>query len=161
MHPARKIEIEAAAARSLLNAIAETIADDDQAKMDAIEGETGLLEAIDAALDRIREMEAHRAAIKEMHRQVGDLILDERGLASRGLLVRHLVMPGGLEETRQILRFLACEVSAETFVNIMPQYRPAGLAARYPAIARPLRRAEFDKAIVIARQEGLRRLARD
>ena len=84
-----------------------------------------------------------RTAIKEMHRQVGDLVLDERGWARRGLLVRHLVMPGGLDETRQILRFLAQEVSPDTFVNVMPQYRPAGLASQYPAIAQPLRGASF------------------
>ena len=71
-----------------------------------------------------------RAAIKEMHRQVGDLVLDEHGLARRGLLVRHLVMPGGLDETREILRFLAQEVSPDTFVNVMPQYRPEGLASQ-------------------------------
>ncbi len=102
-----------------------------------------------------------RAALKEMHRQVGDLVLDRRGLARRGLLVRHLVMPGGLEETRGILRFLAREISSETFVNIMPQYRPAGLAARYPSITRPLSRAEYEQALSLARAEGLRRLARD
>jgi putative pyruvate formate lyase activating enzyme len=100
-----------------------------------------------------------RAAIKEMHRQVGDLVLDKRGLARRGLLVRHLVMPGGLEETRQILRFLAQEVSPDTFVNVMPQYRPEGLARRHAAIARRLQGSEFQQALAIAREEGLRRLA--
>ena len=104
--------------------------------------------------------EIARAAIKEMHRQVGDLVRDEHGLARRGLLVRHLVMPGGLDETREILRFLAREVSPDTFVNIMPQYRPEGLASRYPVIARPLPRAEFRDAVQIAGEEGLRRLAR-
>lgn len=101
-----------------------------------------------------------RAAIKEMHRQVGDLVLDEHGLASRGLLVRHLVMPGGLDETREILQFLAREVSPQTFVNVMPQYRPEGLASRYPAIARPLPPQEFPQAADAAREEGLR-VARD
>ncbi|MCY2950405.1 MAG: radical SAM protein [Planctomycetota bacterium] len=101
-----------------------------------------------------------RAAIKEMHRQVGDLVLDERGLAQRGLLVRHLVMPGGLDETREILRFLAREVSPQTFVNVMPQYRPEGLASRYPALARPLAPREFRQAVDVAREEGLR-VARD
>jgi putative pyruvate formate lyase activating enzyme len=102
-----------------------------------------------------------RAAIKEMHRQAGDLVLDEHGLARRGLLVRHLVMPGGLDETRQILRFLVQEVSTNTLVNVMPQYRPCGLASCYPAIARPLTPNEFHEAVTIARQEGLRRLARE
>jgi putative pyruvate formate lyase activating enzyme len=95
-----------------------------------------------------------------MHRQVGDLVLDEHGLARRGLLVRHLVMPGGLDESREILRFLARDVSADTFVNVMPQYRPEGLAARYPPIARPLAMREYRVAVRIAKEEGLRRLAR-
>ena len=102
-----------------------------------------------------------RTAIKEMHRQVGDLVLDKRGWARHGLLVRHLVMPGGLDETRQILRFLAQEISPDTFVNVMPQYRPAGLASQYPAIAQPLSENEFQTAMEIAREEGLRRLARE
>jgi putative pyruvate formate lyase activating enzyme len=104
--------------------------------------------------------EVARTAVKEMHRQVGDLVLDGQGLARRGLLVRHLVMPGGLDETRQIMRFLAKEVSADTFVNVMPQYHPEGLANRYPAIARPLTHGDFREAVRIAREEGLRRLAR-
>ncbi len=99
--------------------------------------------------------EVARAAIKEMHRQVGDLVIDEDGLARRGLLVRHLVMPGGLDETRQILRFLTQEVSSDTFVNVMSQYRPEGPANRYPTIARPLKTSEFQTAVAIARQEGL------
>jgi len=98
------------------------------------------------------------AAIKEMHRQVGDLLIDERGLARRGLLVRHLVMPGGLAETRQIMRFLAREVSPDTFVNVMPQYHPAGHAAKHPTINRRITTAEYREALAIARQEGLRRL---
>jgi putative pyruvate formate lyase activating enzyme len=102
--------------------------------------------------------EVARRAFVEMHRQVGDLVLDEQGLAQRGLLVRHQVMPGGLEETRQIMRFLAREISPDTFVNVMPQYHPAGLAARYPSIDRPLRMAEFREALAIAREEGIWRL---
>ena len=101
-----------------------------------------------------------RAAFREMHRQVGGLVLDQRGLARRGLLVRHLVMPGALDETRDILRFLIQELSPDTFVNLMPQYRPEGLASRYPAISRPLGSSEFQAAARIAREEGLRRLAR-
>jgi putative pyruvate formate lyase activating enzyme len=103
---------------------------------------------------------AARTAIKEMRRQVGDLVLDGHGLARRGLLVRHLVMPGGFDETREILQFLAREVSPQTFVNVMPQYRPEGLASRYPAIDRPLSPQEFRQAVDVAREEALR-LARD
>jgi putative pyruvate formate lyase activating enzyme len=100
--------------------------------------------------------ELARAAIKEMHRQVGDLTFDEHGLACRGLLVRHLVMPGGMDETHEILRFLARELSANTFVNVMPQYRPEGLAGRYPVVARPLSQGEFRQAVKVAGEEGLR-----
>jgi putative pyruvate formate lyase activating enzyme len=98
------------------------------------------------------------AAVREMHRQVGDLALDAAGLARRGLLVRHLVMPDGEDETRQILRFLAREISPQTFVNVMPQYRPEGLACRYPELNRPLAAAEYRAALAIARREGLSRL---
>jgi putative pyruvate formate lyase activating enzyme len=102
-----------------------------------------------------------RAALKEMHRQVGDMVLDEHGLARRGLLVRHLVMPSGLDETREIMRFLATEVSPDTLVNVMPQYHPAGVAKRYARISRPLKENEFQQAVAIAREEGLRRLVRE
>jgi putative pyruvate formate lyase activating enzyme len=70
-------------------------------------------------------------------------------------------MPGGFEETRQVMRFLAKEVSPDTFVNVMPQYHPAGLASLHPAIARSLARGDFWEALKIAREEGLRRLGRD
>ncbi|MBN2475936.1 MAG: hypothetical protein JXB62_15095 [Pirellulales bacterium] len=99
-------------------------------------------------------------AIREMHRQVGDLVIDDRGLARRGLLVRHLVLPDGLEDTRQILRFLAREISPDTFVNVMPQYRPGGYAHRHARINRPLARAEYQEALAIAAEEGLHRLDR-
>jgi len=103
-----------------------------------------------------------RAAIREMHRQVGDLVLDEQGLARRGLLVRHLVMPGGEEETRQILSFLANEISRNTYVNIMPQYRPAGKVNRdrFAELNRPLTMSEYVQAVRIARELGLTRLDR-
>lgn len=101
--------------------------------------------------------EVAKAAVVEMHRQVGDLELDGTGLARRGLLVRHLVMPGGLEETRQIMRFLAREVSPETFVNIMPQYRPEANAVNHPEINRPITLKEYRQAVAIAKEEGLHR----
>jgi putative pyruvate formate lyase activating enzyme len=103
--------------------------------------------------------EVAKSAVQEMHRQVGDLVVNEHGLARRGLLLRHLVMPGGLEETGEILRFVAHAISPDTFVNVMPQYRPAGLASRYPAIGRPLRGTEFHAAMQIARDAGLQRFA--
>ena len=98
------------------------------------------------------------AAIKEMHRQVGDLVIDGEGLAVRGLLVRHLVMPEGQAGTREVMRFLAKEVSALTYVNLMAQYRPAAHAGRYPTISRPLSAAEFHEAPPMAREEGITRL---
>ncbi len=101
-----------------------------------------------------------RRAIKEMHRQVGDLALDEDGLAVRGLLVRHLVMPGGVAGTREVSRFLSTEVSPDTYVNIMGQYHPAGrvgLEGRYPEIDRRVSRAEMLDAYRVAAEEGLHR----
>ena len=105
--------------------------------------------------------EAARAAIKEIHRQVGDLVIDEQGLARRGLLVRHLVMPGFLDDTRQILRFLAEDISPHTFVNIMGQYHPAGKvdANRYPEINRRPGYDELQQAYAFAREVGLHRFA--
>ena len=105
--------------------------------------------------------EVVRAAVREMHRQVGDLVLDEEGVAVRGLLVRHLVMPGGVAGTRAVMRFLAREISPNTYVNLMDQYRPCGLAHRYPEIGRPVTLEEFEEALEAARQEGIHRLDQD
>lgn len=102
--------------------------------------------------------EVAKAAIKEMHRQVGDLILDERGIAKRGLIVRHLVLPKGLGGTRNVLRFLAREVSPDTYVNIMGHYRPCGQAEKYPPLNRRIKREEYEEAIRIAKEEGINRL---
>ena len=102
--------------------------------------------------------EVARKAILEMHRQVGDLVLDKEGVATRGLLVRHLVMPGGLDETREIVRFLAREVSVDTYVNIMDQYRPCGRAHQYSPIDRRLTNDEFQEALKLAGEAGLQRL---
>ena len=98
-----------------------------------------------------------RAALKEMHRQVGDLRCDKNGLARRGLLVRHLVMPGGLDDTRAIMRFLATELSPHTFVNIMAQYRPANKvdSTHYPELDRPVTQEEMAAAYQAAQDAGL------
>ncbi len=106
-----------------------------------------------------RYPEVARQAIKAMFRQVGDLQIDARGLATRGLLVRHLVMPGGLEDTREIMRFLAREISPHTYVNIMDQYRPAGNvdAHRYPELNRRITEEELESAYQFARAAGLYR----
>lgn len=105
--------------------------------------------------------EVCRAAVREMHRQVGDLILDERGLAVRGLLVRHLVMPNGLAGTEKVMRFLAEEISPHTYVNIMAQYRPEGRAWDFPEIARRCTPQEYQEAVAMARRAGIYRLCRD
>lgn len=98
------------------------------------------------------------AAVREMHRQVGDLALDETGTACRGLIVRHLVMPNGVAGTDEIVRFLADEISRDTYVNIMAQYRPLGLARWEPLIARGINREEYAAARRSAERAGLRRL---
>ena len=101
-----------------------------------------------------------RAAIKEMHRQVGDLLLDVNGLAKRGLMIRHLVMPDAIAGTREIMRFIANEISPNTYVNVMAQYYPAGKVdeEQYAEINRHITRDEYQGALAIAREEGLTRL---
>ncbi len=100
----------------------------------------------------------NRAAVKEMHRQVGDLQVDERGVATRGLLVRHLVLPHGIAGTEGVVRFIAEEVSLNTYLNVMAQYYPSHRAFKIPALSRALTRQEFAEAINLARQYGLERL---
>lgn len=98
-------------------------------------------------------------AIREMHRQVGDLVVNARGIAERGLIVRHLVMPNGLAGTRKVMQFLAQKISSHTYVNIMDQYHPCGLAHKYPEINRRITIEEFEFALQIAHEEGISRLA--
>ena len=102
----------------------------------------------------------NRAAIKEMHRQVGDLQVDGQGIARRGLLVRHLVLPNRLAGTDDVVRFLAREVSTHTYLNIMAQYHPCHNAFDIPKLSRPLLREEFKEAIDLAHRQGLKRLDR-
>ncbi len=104
--------------------------------------------------------EVARQVIKEMHRQVGVLKMNEQGLARRGVLLRHLVMPGMLEETRAILTWVARELSPDTYVNVMAQYRPEYQVSdsKYPEINRPLTLDEYREALRIAEEVGLWRL---
>lgn len=102
----------------------------------------------------------NRAAVREMHRQVGDLVLDENGVAVRGLLVRHLVLPGGLANSGAVFKFISGEISKDTYVNVMDQYRPAHLSWQYPPLDRSLRVGEYEKALALAAKHGLRRLDR-
>lgn len=99
--------------------------------------------------------EAARKAVLEMHRQVGDLVMDESGIAQRGLLIRHLVMPGGMAGTREVMRFLAHEVSANTYVNIMAQYRPCGQAYSIPELSVRPTEEELETAFQAAKEEGI------
>ena len=105
-------------------------------------------------------VEVNRAAVKEMHRQVGDLVLDRHGIARRGLLVRHLVLPGNLAGTRAVTGFLAREVSADTYVNLMDQYHPCYRADSYPPLDRPVSPQEYVQAFADARAAGLHRFDR-
>ncbi len=102
--------------------------------------------------------EVAREALAAMHRQVGNLVVDERGVARRGVILRHLVMPGGIEETRAILKHVATTLSPDTYVNLMPQYRPCGEAHQYNELNRRLTVAEFESAVLAAMEAGLRRL---
>jgi putative pyruvate formate lyase activating enzyme len=95
--------------------------------------------------------------VREMHRQVGPLVVGADGLAKRGVLVRHLVMPGLVDEAKEIFRFLAEEVSRDTYVNIMGQYRPEYRAAEYPEIARRPTPREMEAARQAAKAAGLHR----
>ncbi|MBA7511654.1 hypothetical protein ES705_03650 [subsurface metagenome] len=102
--------------------------------------------------------EMARESVKEMHRQVGDLIINDDGVAARGLLIRHLVLPNGLAGTRAIMRFIAQNLSKNTYVNIMAQYRPCGEAYSNKNLSRSITMAEYDEAIRIAGEEGITRL---
>lgn len=102
--------------------------------------------------------EVARLALKEMYQQVGDLVMDQHGLAQRGILIRHLIMPDCLDETEAILTFIAREISLSSYVNIMDQYHPCGKANEVEALNRTITGEEYQKAIQIAKQVGLMRL---
>jgi len=99
-----------------------------------------------------------KEAVKEMHRQVGDLVV-ERGLALRGLIIRHLVLPHGLAGTAEVMRFIAQEISRCSYVNVMDQYRPENKAWRYPELSRRINSEEHREALRLARAQGLWRFA--
>ena len=103
-------------------------------------------------------VELNRAAVKEMHRQVGDLTVDESGIALRGLLVRHLVLPENISDTDRVLEFLAEEISCNTYLNLMDQYRPCYRADENPPLDRPIMSREFSRAVAWAENLGLHRL---
>jgi len=102
--------------------------------------------------------EVARRALAEMHRQVGDLQIDDAGIARRGLLIRHLVLPGGLAGTRKIMRFIAQKISPDSYVNVMSQYRPCGRAVEVNGLDSPLSPGDFQSAVQAAKEEGIKRL---
>jgi putative pyruvate formate lyase activating enzyme len=120
-------------------------------------GDADLAKKYSHAPDYVR---VNQAAVREMHRQVGDLKLTADNIAQRGLLVRHLVLPGGIAGTEAVVRFLAEEISRETYLNIMDQYRPTYRAGEYPELNRMITHDEYRKALDLAHRYGLKRLDR-
>ena len=104
--------------------------------------------------------EVAMAAIEEMHRQVGDLVVDEDGIALRGLMIRHLVLPNGLAGTDRFVQFVSRRLSPLTYVNIMAQYRPEHRAFRFPELSRPISLEELRHALRLAAEAGLQRVGR-
>lgn len=102
--------------------------------------------------------EVAEAAHLEMHRQVGELVVDEDGIALRGLMIRHLVLPNGIAGTKKFVEFVAQKLTRSTYVNIMAQYRPEHQAFKYPELARRITAAEYAQAVAWAREAGLTRL---
>ncbi|HHV78334.1 MAG TPA: hypothetical protein GXX40_01750 [Firmicutes bacterium] len=106
----------------------------------------------------LRYFDVAKSAVKEMHRQVGDLKMDERGIAYRGLLVRHLVMPDNLAGTDKVMQSLATKVSKDTMANIMGQYYPAHKSYAFSELSRKITREEFLWAVRQAEKAGLPRI---
>lgn len=100
--------------------------------------------------------EINRAAIREMYRQVGNLVLDENGIAKRGLIIRHLILPNGLSGTGKIMKFLAEEISKDVYISLMSQYFPAYKATEHPEINRRITEKEYDAAYDIKMNYGLK-----
>ena len=119
-------------------------------------GDNAAAKALSGAPDYV---EVVKAALGEMHAQVGDLALDESGIARSGLIIRHLVLPNGLAGTAEVMRFIAEEISPDSYVNIMDQYRPSYKACEHEDISRAITDREFREAVEMARDAGLRRLA--
>jgi putative pyruvate formate lyase activating enzyme len=101
-------------------------------------------------------VEINRAAIQEMYRQVGNLVLDENGIAKRGLIIRHLVLPGGLSGTEGIMKFLAEEISKDVYISLMSQYFPAYKTGEFQEINRRIQEQEYDEAYDAKMKYGLK-----
>jgi putative pyruvate formate lyase activating enzyme len=96
-------------------------------------------------------------ALKEMHRQVGDLKISKRGIAQRGLLIRHLVLPNDIAGSKKVINFVADEISTNSYINIMDQYRPAYNANKYDKLNRRITPSEFKEVVDYAFSKGLKR----
>jgi len=105
--------------------------------------------------------EVAKEAVKEMYRQVGNLITDENGIAIRGLIIRHLLLPNGVSSIKEWLEFLKREISTDVFINIMPQYRPLYKAYKYPLINRTISLNEYKEAVNLAKNMGFSRIYED
>jgi len=101
--------------------------------------------------------EVNKKALLEMHHQVGDLEMDKEGIAKRGLLIRHLVMPQDVVGSRKVLEFIARNISKNTYMSIMAQYHPAHLAFEFPEISRRIYKREYDAVLKMADELGLER----
>ena len=99
-----------------------------------------------------------KSALREMHRQVGDLVLNSHGIAQRGLLIRHLVLPDNQAGTSEAMKFISKELSPDSYVNVMQQYRPEYNACEYPPLDRRITTDEFLQAVKIAKDNGITRL---
>ncbi len=107
---------------------------------------------------RVRDYwEVNQRAIREMHRQVGDLVVDEHGVATQGLLVRHLVLPNNLAGSEKVIKFLAEEISQDTYLNLMAQYHPAYKAHKFLRLNRRITTEEYQETFRLAKEYGLRR----
>ena len=100
----------------------------------------------------------NQSAVIEMHKQVSDLSCDKRGIAYRGLLIRHLILPNNIESTRKILSFISNNISKNTYINLMDQYHPAYNAYKFPELNRRITKEEYDEALKSAKSLGLNRL---
>ena len=101
-------------------------------------------------------VEVNQAAVREMYRQVGTLVVDDDGIAKRGLIIRHLVLPGGISGTGQVMQFLAGEISKDVYISLMSQYFPAYKCAEHPEINRRIGEKEYDEAYNIKMKYGLK-----
>ena len=99
----------------------------------------------------------NKLAMKEMHRQVGDLKIDDRGVALRGLLIRHLVLPNRIAGSFKVLEFIANEISKDSYVNIMTQYRPCYHSVKYQELDRSITHTEYQEILEFARKTGFHR----